>query len=248
MVFLWRGTRREGFSYMVDEVVDGAVEGLRILWGERGYVLTDGGVERVAVPVGGDVGVDHYEAITVNVEDGSITREYVSLVPYFGIEDADEYGEYRVVEPGGLLAEAARLVATAAHAGQVDKGGAPYIEHPAFVADRVRWLGGDEVAVAVAWLHDVVEDTAVSLDALAAVFPAGVVEAVDGVTRRQGEGYEAFVARAAAGARSRLVKLADVEHNLDVSRLPGGGVDLSDADRSRLARYERARGVLLAGE
>ena len=233
---------------MVEKVVGGAGEGLRILWGERGYTLTDGGVERVAVPVGGDVGVDHYEVITVNVEDGSIGSEYVSLVPYFGIEDAVEYGEYRVVEPGGLLVEAARLVAEAAHAGQVDKGGNPYIEHPAFVADRVRWLGGDEVAAAVAWLHDVVEDTTVSLDALASVFPARVVEAVDGLTRREGESYSDFVARAAVGARSRLVKLADVEHNLDVSRLPGGGADLSEADRARLAKYERARGVLLAGE
>ena len=102
--------------------------------------------------------------------------------------------------------------------------------------------------VAAAWLHDVVEDTPVSLDALAGVFPTGVVDAVDGVTRREGESYSDFVARAAAGARSRLVKLADVERNLDVSRLPGGGVNLSEADRVRLARYERARGVLLAGE
>jgi hypothetical protein len=233
---------------MVDEVVDGAGEGLRILWSERGYTLTDGGVERVAAPVGGDVGVDHYEAITVNVEDGTLGREYVSLVPYFGIEDAVEYGEYRVVEPGGLLVEAARLVATAVHAGQVDKGGAPYIEHPAFVADRVRWLGGDEVAAAVAWLHDVVEDTTVSLDALASVFPARVVEAVDGLTRREGEPYFEYIERAGGDSVARTVKRCDLEHNLDVSRLPGGGVDLSEADRARLAKYERARGVLLAGE
>lgn len=233
---------------MVEKVVDGAGEGLRILWSERGYTLTDGGVERVAVPVGGDVGVDHYEAITVNVEDGSLGREYVSLVPYFGIEDAVEYGEYRVVEPGGLLVEAARLVATAVHAGQVDKGGAPYIEHPAFVADRVRWLGGDEVAAAVAWLHDVVEDTTVSLDALASVFPARVVEAVDGLTRREGEPYFEYIERAGGDSVARTVKRCDLEHNLDVSRLPGGGVDLSEADRARLAKYERARGVLLAGE
>lgn len=233
---------------MVDEVVDGAGEGLRILWSERGYTLTDGGVERVAVPVGGDVGVDHYEAITVNVEDGTLGREYVSLVPYFGIEDAVEYGEYRVVEPGGLLVEAARLVATAVHAGQVDKGGAPYIEHPAFVADRVRWLGGDEVAAAVAWLHDVVEDTTVSLDAIASVFPARVVEAVDGLTRREGEPYFEYIERAGGDSVARTVKRCDLEHNLDVSRLPGGGVGLSEADRARLAKYERARGVLLAGE
>lgn len=101
-------------------------------------MLTDGAVERVAVPVGGDVGVDHYEAVTVNVEEGTLGREYVSLVPYFGIEDAAEYDEYRTIEPGGLLVESARLVATAAHAGQVDKGGAPYIEHPALFSPPAR--------------------------------------------------------------------------------------------------------------
>ena len=212
---------------MVEKVANGADAGLRILWGERGYVLTDGGVERVAVPVGGDVGVDHYEAITVNIEDGSLGREYVSLVPYFGIEDADEYGEYHTIEPGGLLVEASRLVATAAHAGQVDKGGAPYIEHPAFVADRVRWLGGDEV-----------------LDALASVFPARVVEAVDALTRREGESYFEYIERAGGDSVARTVKRCDLAHNLDTSRLPGGGVDLSDADVARLVRYERARTIL----
>lgn len=222
--------------------------GLRILWSERGYVLTDGAVERVAVPVGGDVGVDHYEAITVSVADGSLVREYVSLVPYFGIEDAAEYGEYRAVETGGLLVEAARLVATAAHAGQFDKGGAPYIEHPAFVADRVRWLGGDEVEVAAAWLHDVVEDTPVSLDALASVFPARVVEAVDGLTRREGESYFEYIERAGENRVARTVKRCDLAHNLDTSRLPGGGVDLSEADVARLVRYERARNVLAGVE
>lgn len=233
---------------MVEKAVDGAGEGLRILWGERGYVLTDGGAERVVVPVGGDVGVDHYEVITMNVEDGGITREYVSLVPYFGIEDASEYGEYKTVEPGGLLVETARLVATAAHAGQVDKGGAPYIEHPAFVADRVRWLGGDEVEVAAAWLHDVVEDTPVSLDALASVFPARVVEAVDALTRREDEPYFEYIERAGGDSVARTVKRRDLAHNLDTSRLPGGGGDLSEADVARLVRYERARNVLAGVE
>ena len=220
--------------------------GLRILWGERGYVLTDGAVERVAVPVGGDVGVDHYEAITVNVEDGTLGREYVSLVPYFGIEDADEYGEYRTIEPGGLLAEAARLVATAAHAGQVDKGGAPYIEHPAFVADRVRWLGGDEVAVAAGWLHDVVEDTRFTLDALASVFPESVMEAVDALTRRGGEPYFDYVERARGNEAACLVKISDLEHNLDESRL-GDGADL-EAVTSRRERYREALHRLISGD
>lgn len=231
---------------MADGVVDGADAGLRILWGERGYMLTDGGVERVAVPVGGDVGVDHYEAITVNVEDGSLSREYVSLVPYFGIEDAAEYGEYKTVEPGGLLVEAARLVATAAHAGQVDKGGAPYIEHPAFVADRVRELGGDEAAVAAGWLHDVVEDTPVSLDALASVFPARVVEAVDALTRREGELYFDYIERARGNEAACLVKISDLEHNLDESRL-GDGADV-EATSARRERYREALHRLISGD
>lgn len=220
--------------------------GLRILWGERGYVLADGGVERVAVPVGGDVGVDHYEAITVNVEDGTLGREYVSLVPYFGIEDADEYGEYRTIEPGDLLVEAARLVATAAHAGQVDKGGAPYIEHPAFVADRVRELGGDEAAVAAGWLHDVVEDTRFTLDALASVFPESVMGAVDALTRRDGEPYFDYVERARGNEAACLVKISDLEHNLDESRL-GDGADV-EAVASRMERYREALHRLISGD
>lgn len=220
--------------------------GLRILWGERGYVLTDGAVERVAVPVGGDVGVDHYEAITVNVEDGSLGRDYVSLVSYFGIEDADEYGEYHIVEPGGLLVEAARLVATAAHAGQVDKGGAPYIEHPAFVADRVRWLGGDEVEVAAAWLHDVVEDTRFTLDTLASVFPESVMGAVDALTRRDGEPYFDYVERARGNEAACLVKISDLEHNLDESRL-GDGADV-EATSARMERYREAMRRLISGD
>lgn len=231
---------------MVEKVVDGAGEGLRILWSERGYTLTDGGVERVAVPVGGDMGVDHYEAITVHVEDGSLGREYVSLVPYFGIEDAAEYGEYRTVEPGWLLVEAARLVATAAHAGQVDKGGAPYIEHPAFVADRVRELGGDEAAVAAGWLHDVVEDTGFMLDALASVFPESVMGAVDALTRRDGEPYFDYVERARGNEAACLVKISDLEHNLDESRL-GDGADV-EAVASRMERYREALHRLISGD
>lgn len=108
----------------------------------------------------------------------------------------------------------------------------------------MRWLGGDEVEVAAGWLHDVVEDTPVSLGALASVFPARVVEAVDALTRREGEPYFEYIERARENRVARTVKRCDLAHNLDVSRLPGGGVDLSEADVARLVRYERARTVL----
>ena len=73
------------------------------------------------------------------------------------------------------IAELAEQIPTTAHAGQVDKAGRPYIAHPARMA-------GDEHAVAAAWLHDVVEDTEVTLTDLEDSFPALVTIAVDALT------------------------------------------------------------------
>lgn len=83
-----------------------------------------------------------------------------------------------------------------------------------------------------------------SLDALASVFPARVVEAVDALTRREGEPYFEYIERARENRVARAVKRCDLAHNLDTSRLPGSGADLSEADVARLVRYERARTVL----
>ena len=62
--------------------------------------------------------------------------------------------------------------------------------------------------------------------------------------RREGESYFAYIERAGGNSVTRTVKRCDLAHNLDVSRLPGGGVDLSEADVARLVRYERARAIL----
>lgn len=75
---------------------------------------------------------------------------------------------------GRSIAKLAEQIAAAAHDGQVDKAGQPYIAHPARVAARV---AGDERAVAAAWLHDVVEDTDVTLADLEQTFPADVTAA-----------------------------------------------------------------------
>lgn len=80
------------------------------------------------------------------------------------------------------LTTEAEALARAAHEGQVDKAGQPYATHPERVAARV---AGDDELVAIAWLHDVVEDTGITLDELRGKgFPESVVTAVDALTKR----------------------------------------------------------------
>jgi guanosine-3',5'-bis(diphosphate) 3'-pyrophosphohydrolase len=134
-----------------------------------------------------------------------------------------------------------RAIALAAekHAGQLDKAKAPYILHPLRVMLGVETLEEKMAAV----LHDVVEDTDVTLADLAAEgFSPAVVRAVDALTRRKGEDYMDFVRRAGADPVARRVKLADLADNMDLSRLPNPG----EADNVRLEKYRRARTLLLA--
>lgn len=133
--------------------------------------------------------------------------------------------------------ERAIEIAARAHAGQVDKSGAPYILHPIRVMLRVASVPERMAAV----LHDVVEDTAVTLAELEQEgFSSEVVAAVDALTRRQIETYEEFVTRAGRDPIGRVVKLADLEDNLDVSRISHP----TERDLERFERYRRAQARL----
>lgn len=125
-------------------------------------------------------------------------------------------------------------IARAAHDGQVDKAGRPYIEHPLAVMRSV--AGEDEQIVAV--LHDVLEDTDTSAnDLYAAGFPAKVVEAVDALTKRRGETLRESMARVQANPLARPVKLADIANNAHQDRLRL----LDEATQARLrVKYERS--------
>jgi len=145
-------------------------------------------------------------------------------------------------EDDKALIERADALAEKAHAGQLDKAGHPYIDHPRAVAAMVAEHG--VYAIAAALLHDAVEDTDVTLDSLrAADFPDEVVDTVDAVTRRRDETYMDFVRRAARHPLGRVVKLADNQHN-------SGRLDnLPEPERSGMARrYARARVILLASQ
>ncbi|KIF58085.1 HD domain-containing protein [Pseudomonas fluorescens] len=135
--------------------------------------------------------------------------------------------------------ERAIAIAATAHAGQVDKGGAPYILHPLKVMLRMNSL--EERIVAV--LHDVVEDCGISLEDLRKEgFSEEVLSAIESVTKVPGESYEDFVERAAQNPIGRVVKLADLEENSDLSRI----VSPSWEDLERIEKYRRAIGRLRA--
>jgi (p)ppGpp synthase/HD superfamily hydrolase len=130
--------------------------------------------------------------------------------------------------------ERAIVIAAEAHAGQTDKAGAPYVLHPLRVMLRASSI--DERIVAV--LHDVCEDCpGWTLDRLQHEgFSDHIIEALRSVTKRDGEDYEAFVRRAAANPIGRLVKLADLRDNCDISRIAVP----SERDLQRIAKYRGA--------
>jgi (p)ppGpp synthase/HD superfamily hydrolase len=129
--------------------------------------------------------------------------------------------------------EEAIIIAVEAHKGQRDKFGAPYILHPLRVMARVK----TEEEMMVAILHDVVEDTEWTFDRLRKVgFSETVVEAIDCVTKRAGESYDSLIDRARRNPLARRVKIADLEDNMDIRRIP----EVTARDAERLAKYRRA--------
>jgi len=139
--------------------------------------------------------------------------------------------------------ERAISIAATVHAGVKDKSGTePYLFHPLRVMVRM----DSEAARIVGVLHDVVEDSKEmplaqrwTFDRLRDEgFSSEVLEALDGITDRpgQGEGYEEFVKRASLNPISRQVKIADLEDNMNILRIR----EVRDKDLDRLARYHRS--------
>lgn len=133
--------------------------------------------------------------------------------------------------------EQAIKTALRGHAGQKEKNGGPYILHPLRVM-----LGCDsEEKKIAAVLHDVVEDTELTLDQLAELgFAKEIITAVDALTRRNEESYDDFIKRAAFDPIARPVKLRDIEDNLNILRID----EPTDKDLGRLKRYRKAHAYL----
>jgi (p)ppGpp synthase/HD superfamily hydrolase len=128
------------------------------------------------------------------------------------------------------LLQKAILIALEAHAGQRQRNGQAYVLHPLRVMARVQTE--DEQVVAV--LHDAVEDTPWTFEMLTEQgFPPHIIAALDCVTKREGEKYSDFVRRNASNPIAFRVKLADLEDNMDLRRLPA----LTPKDKRRMTKY-----------
>lgn len=132
------------------------------------------------------------------------------------------------------LAKAIAIAANA-HVDQTDKRGAAYILHPLAVMRIVAdWECGTEAHLIVAVLHDVIEDTDVTADALiAAGFSNEIVTMVEVLTRRAAERYEDYILRVKRYPMAAEVKLADLEHNLDPRRA-------ANVPPEQLSKYRKA--------
>jgi GTP diphosphokinase / guanosine-3',5'-bis(diphosphate) 3'-diphosphatase len=133
--------------------------------------------------------------------------------------------------------ERAIEIAAAAHAGQVDKAGAPYVFHPLRIMLAVNTPHERMAAV----LHDVVEDTDVTLARLESEgFPAEVTLAIDALTKRPGESRLDAARRASANPIARKVKMADVSDNMNLGRI----ANPTEKDFARLREYEQVLELL----
>lgn len=133
------------------------------------------------------------------------------------------------------LTNKALVFAYNAHHGQLDYNGIPYIFHPLHLAEQM----DDEVSCCAALLHDVVEDTAVTMEELAREFPPEVVEVVALLTHADNAesnnaDYFSYLLPIKAHPIAKKVKLADIAHNSDQSRCVG-----SDLTQEQLARWKQ---------
>ncbi|MGR3276812.1 GTP pyrophosphokinase [Acaryochloris marina NIES-2412] len=122
-------------------------------------------------------------------------------------------------------------IATQSHTHQVDKAGQPYIDHPL----RVMAAGHTLLEKIVGVLHDAVEDSALTLEELAAAgFPEEIVAAIDAMTKRENEPYDTYLERVMANAIALRVKIADMTDNMDIRRI----AHPTEKDWTRLEKYK----------
>ena len=134
----------------------------------------------------------------------------------------------------------AMKVAYAAHEGQTDRSGVPYIFHPIHLAEQM----DDELSCTVALLHDVVEDTGTTLEMLQKEFPPEVVEAVRLLTHDPSVDYFDYVRKLKDNPIAKKVKLADLAHNSDEVRSRAAHCP-EDKILHWREKYSKAREILL---
>ena len=136
------------------------------------------------------------------------------------------------------LTRKAMFVAYDAHNGQVDKAGVPYIYHPVHLAEQVN----SEEACIVALLHDVVEDTNVTIEKLEEMsFPEECIVALKLLSHEKQQDYFEYIENLKTNRLARTVKLLDLNHNSDLSRLKS---EPTEKDLKRLKKYHKSMQIL----
>ena len=123
------------------------------------------------------------------------------------------------------------------HKSQLDKSGLPYVHHPLHVAEQMK----DENTTIVALLHDVIEDTDMTIEQLEPYdFPKEAIEALRLMTHEKGLDYFDYIKRLSKNPIARKVKLADLEHNMDLSRLNR----ITEENKKRIEKYQKSHQYL----
>ena len=127
-----------------------------------------------------------------------------------------------------------------AHKGQKDRAGNDYITHPVWVSEHL----ADTNCKIVGYLHDTVEDSNVSLDEIEEKFGKEIRDAVDALTKREGEVYLGYVSRICQNPIAKEVKIMDIRHNMDLSRTNS---EPTDSDFWRLENKYKPAYRMLTG-
>ena len=136
------------------------------------------------------------------------------------------------------LTKKAMIIMFEKHKDQVDKSGIPYVFHPWHVAEKM----DDELSTCTALLHDVVEDTDTTIEDLEKMgFPSEVTEALKYLTHEEDTDYCEYIRNIKNNEIAKKVKLSDLEHNSDLSRLN----EVTDKDIARKEKYDKSRSILL---
>ncbi len=119
------------------------------------------------------------------------------------------------------------------HKDQYDKAGQPYILHPL----RLMFAFNDVTLKVIALLHDVIEDTPITIDELRSKgFSEDILEAISALTKRNDESYEQFILRVSQNSLAKQVKIADLKDNMNLARLN----KITQADLERLQKYHNS--------
>lgn len=136
------------------------------------------------------------------------------------------------------MLEKAIEIAVEAHRGQIDKAGKVYILHPM----RVMLRGQNETEQIVGILHDVIEDTPITIEMLQKEgFPKEVLSALSCITKEKGEEYGHFIDRVLTNPLATQIKLYDIEDNLNRDRIPFP----TKTDEARFAKYQKYHAVIV---